>query len=182
MKNLLFGIVILFALGTGYFFAKNFDFKIESKKTVLNSEKELPPATSTPDLVGDDSDEHGCKGSAGYSWCETKQKCLRIWEEPCENISPTPAVEENADLAVIIKQLLVVKHGSSAETLNVTVSKREGEFARGGASGQGGGGMWLAKKTDNQWELVFDGNGAPDCQELKTVYLFPDSMLLGVCD
>jgi len=35
-------------------------------------------------LVGNDSDAHGCKPSAGYSWCEAKQKCLRIWEEPCE--------------------------------------------------------------------------------------------------
>jgi len=34
-------------------------------------------------IVGDDEDEHGCKGSAGYVWCEEKQKCLRIWEEPC---------------------------------------------------------------------------------------------------
>jgi len=37
-----------------------------------------------PVLVGNDSDAHGCKGSAGYSWCEAKQKCLRIWEETCE--------------------------------------------------------------------------------------------------
>lgn len=35
-------------------------------------------------LVGNDRDEHGCIGSAGYSWCEAKQKCLRIWEEKCE--------------------------------------------------------------------------------------------------
>lgn len=35
-------------------------------------------------IVGDDKDEHGCIGSAGYSWCELKQKCLRIWEEPCK--------------------------------------------------------------------------------------------------
>ncbi len=34
-------------------------------------------------VVGGDEDEHGCKPSAGYSWCEGKQKCLRIWEEPC---------------------------------------------------------------------------------------------------
>jgi hypothetical protein len=34
-------------------------------------------------LVGNDRDVHGCIGSAGYSWCELKQKCLRIWEEPC---------------------------------------------------------------------------------------------------
>jgi len=35
-------------------------------------------------ILGGDRDEHGCIGSAGYSWCETKQKCLRIWEESCE--------------------------------------------------------------------------------------------------
>jgi hypothetical protein len=34
--------------------------------------------------VGGDRDAHGCIGSAGYQWCEAKQKCLRIWEEPCE--------------------------------------------------------------------------------------------------
>jgi hypothetical protein len=34
-------------------------------------------------IVGGDLDEHGCKASAGYSWCEAKQKCLRTWEENC---------------------------------------------------------------------------------------------------
>ncbi len=34
-------------------------------------------------VVGGDKDIHGCIGSAGYSWCEAKQKCLRVWEEDC---------------------------------------------------------------------------------------------------
>ena len=25
-----------------------------------------------------------CLSSAGYSWCEAKNKCLRAWEERCE--------------------------------------------------------------------------------------------------
>lgn len=33
--------------------------------------------------VGGEKDEHGCIGSAGYSWCQEKQKCLQVWEEPC---------------------------------------------------------------------------------------------------
>jgi len=37
------------------------------------------------EVVGNDSDAHGCKGSAGYTWCEEKQKCLRSWEEKCES-------------------------------------------------------------------------------------------------
>jgi hypothetical protein len=38
-------------------------------------------------VVGGDKDEHGCIGSAGYSWCEAKQKCLRQWEEKCELVT-----------------------------------------------------------------------------------------------
>ncbi len=41
-------------------------------------------------LLGGDRDEHGCIGSAGYSWCASKNKCLRIWEEEC----PSAAVNE----------------------------------------------------------------------------------------
>lgn len=54
-------------------------------------EKNNPIETVTPfqnnnigrPLTGGDRDEHGCIGSAGYSWCAEKQKCLRIWEESC---------------------------------------------------------------------------------------------------
>ena len=37
-------------------------------------------------IVGGDKDNHGCIASAGYSWCEAKQKCLRIWEEKCDTL------------------------------------------------------------------------------------------------
>ena len=40
---------------------------------------------ASPQLVGNDRDEHGCIGSAGYSWCATKQKCIRIFEEDCNS-------------------------------------------------------------------------------------------------
>jgi len=34
--------------------------------------------------VGGDRDEHGCIGSAGYTWCDSKERCIRPWEEACE--------------------------------------------------------------------------------------------------
>lgn len=34
-------------------------------------------------LLGGDADEHGCIGSAGYTWCAASGKCLRVWEEDC---------------------------------------------------------------------------------------------------
>lgn len=39
-------------------------------------------------VIGGDTDAHGCLIAAGYSWCEAKQKCLRIWEEACEAETP----------------------------------------------------------------------------------------------
>lgn len=34
-------------------------------------------------LLGSDRDNNGCIASDGYGWCESKEKCLRIWEEDC---------------------------------------------------------------------------------------------------
>lgn len=67
-------ILIIFAVGLGVWLFYDY-----------SPSKEIT-ASPTPVIVGGDKDEHGCIGSAGYSWCELKQKCLRIWEEPCENI------------------------------------------------------------------------------------------------
>lgn len=33
-----------------------------------------------PIKVGADRDEHGCIGSAGYSWSPLLAKCVRLWE------------------------------------------------------------------------------------------------------
>lgn len=33
--------------------------------------------------LGNDTDEYGCKPSAGYSWCNVTQKCIKEWEENC---------------------------------------------------------------------------------------------------
>jgi hypothetical protein len=52
-------------------------------------------------IVGGDRDEYGCIGSAGYSWCEPKQKCLRVWEEACEDEGNTDTVATDTDATVI---------------------------------------------------------------------------------
>ncbi len=57
----------------------------------LNKE---PVATNQEILVGGDRDEHGCIGSAGYTWCAEKEKCLRAWEEACADLSSISYVDE----------------------------------------------------------------------------------------
>ncbi len=41
------------------------------------------PAQNNTPLPGSDRDSHGCIPSAGYTWCESTQKCYRTWEENC---------------------------------------------------------------------------------------------------
>jgi hypothetical protein len=40
--------------------------------------------TDTPPIVWNDKDEHGCIGSAGYTWSQSKGECVRVWEQTSE--------------------------------------------------------------------------------------------------
>jgi len=51
-------------------------------------------------MVGNDEDEHGCIGSAGYAWCASKSKCLRSWEEECPDVGNNAGVEDGNGGAV----------------------------------------------------------------------------------
>lgn len=39
------------------------------------------PAVPVEGMAGGDQDAHGCKASAGYSWSQVREKCLRIFED-----------------------------------------------------------------------------------------------------
>ena len=43
------------------------------------------PGAAAP-MPGSDRDAHGCRLSAGYTWCEAQSTCLRPFETPCLNI------------------------------------------------------------------------------------------------
>ena len=171
MKNIIIIAVVFGVLCLGIFVA----FSSNSKKQDNVSTTEVASPTET--VVGGDRDEHGCIPSAGYHWCEVKQKCLREWEEKCE-VTATPTVDETQIIQTEIKQQLVAKHGPNAESLSVSVSKISGMYAQGGASEPGvGGGMWFAAKVNGVWKLVWDGNGIITCADLAGYPQFPSSMI-----
>lgn len=81
--------------------------------------------SNQPNIVGNDRDEHGCIGSAGYSWCEIKQKCLRPWEEKCEADSPSATSTLKANSSIYSEKLgIKVSYYSNPE--NKTSSKADG--------------------------------------------------------
>ena len=49
------------------------------KEAVQTAKTETAPVVEPP-IVGGDSDEHGCKASAGYTWSVVKNECIRIFE------------------------------------------------------------------------------------------------------
>jgi len=167
-KNLLISVLLFLVIGLSLALFK----KIKQSE---NKPEILP--TPTKQLIGRDKDEHGCLIAAGYSWCEAKQKCLRIWEEPCEAVTAAPTTDETEILKSAIKKALIAKHGSSANELKISVSKILGNYAQGGASGEGGGGMWFGAKVNGQWQLVWDGNGTILCSDLADYPQFPTAMI-----
>lgn len=91
--------------------------------------------------------------------------------------SPAQAADENITIVSAMQEALIAEHGDSASSLNITISKVEGNYAQGGASGQGGGGMWFAAKVLGAWKLIWDGNGQINCADIAPYPAFPKDMI-----
>jgi len=52
----------------------------EEKKSTEQTTKPTKEEVKVPVVVGGDSDPHGCKASAGYTWSILKKECIRIFE------------------------------------------------------------------------------------------------------
>lgn len=173
MKNFLLGIIsVLFVV-----FIVFFSYTQGQKK----SSQDIPLPTAVPpvvtnsitpsdkQLVGNDRDEHGCIGSAGYVWCESKTKCLRTFEETC----PSPTNDNE-----LIKQALFTKNNwKESDKITVSVSQNDGVYASGTASSEGGGGYFYAVKNSGQWIIVADGNGVISCASLEQYPNYPQTLI-----
>jgi putative hemolysin len=50
--------------------------------------------TEQQKIIGGDKDSHGCLIAAGYSWCEAKQECIRVFEENCTACKECPLLSQ----------------------------------------------------------------------------------------
>ncbi|KAF2508463.1 hypothetical protein EYY60_15140 [Flavobacterium zhairuonense] len=56
-------------------------FSCAKKVSPEKSESQEPKSeTKKETVVGADSDVHGCKASAGYTWSTLKKECIRVFE------------------------------------------------------------------------------------------------------
>jgi len=102
-----------------------------------------------------------------------------ITEPPADEPSTTPSAEDS------IKKLFSEKYDKPVSEINIIITSEDDAHVRGGVSFSPGGpednGMFLAVKENDQWKLVYDGNGAAPCAELVEYGFTPD-FLEGICD
>ena len=122
-------------------------------------------------LIGGDIDEHGCLVAAGYSWCEDKGKCLRTWEEKCEKDPNATKPKSNYDM---IEESLGKKRGIHARTFVLGIKKLTLSHFLGVLKDETG--TILAAKRNNEWVIVYDGDGEYSCETVKP-FNFPADMI-----
>lgn len=54
------------------------------------------------EMVGNDSDAHGCKASAGYTWSEVRKECVRIFEVGSEFLAYGSNKDETLAAFVVV--------------------------------------------------------------------------------
>jgi len=121
-------------------------------------------------LIGGDTDEHGCLVAAGYSWCEPKEKCMRMWEEECYE-----STEE------AIQAAFVEKYDKDSSEIDIEVTVGTDKHARGMVKINEEGGLFLSAEANGVWAIVHDGNGAFSCRDLEQ-YDFPAEMIKDCAD
>ena len=61
-------------------------------------------------MVGGDRDEHGCIGSAGYSWSALRGECIQVFEVGTR-LNPMDVEQEEA----VISAFIVSKEGNNSQ-------------------------------------------------------------------
>ena len=107
---LIVGLVLIALFVTAFVF---FTVRVvrEEPEPVKKSNVELidPAPDRSAGMVGNDRDEHGCIASAGYTWSELLQECIRPFEKGIKLLS----VEEND--AVFAAYLIFNENESQVE-------------------------------------------------------------------
>ena len=72
-----------------------------NKTTVVTS----PPATEqpTPPMTGTDTDEHGCKGSAGFQWSVLKNECVQVFNAGISLKAEAKSLDKSLAAFVVFK-------------------------------------------------------------------------------
>lgn len=144
-------ILILLGIAGGYYLGTNYKLTLQPQMAVSVTAEPSPTAPPVTQLITNTG-------------------------TPSAVVPVSRTTDETSTIIAAVKTGLVAEHGPDAASMTITVSKIVGNFAQGGASAQGGGGMWFAAKVNGAWKLAWDGNGTISCAIINP-YNFPTSMI-----
>lgn len=76
---------------------------------------------TVPPIVGGDSDIHGCKVSAGYTWSSAQNKCIRPWET--QKMIPRTALQDGNWLIESLNGKTITASGTLKFSKNIFSAK-----------------------------------------------------------
>ena len=92
------------------------------------------PASADVSQSAPKPDSKGCMPSEGYTWCEDKQKCLRVWEESCPTLKAIDAAIAEGALNVSRQQAGNISMADNASIIAASNSTMPANNATGAAN------------------------------------------------
>lgn len=114
---------------------------------------EQPTNTEETPMVGGDRDEHGCIGSAGYTWSALRGECIQVFEVGTR-LNPVDIKEEEA----VISAFIVSKDGDNSQVELFITSEDQNPILKKEADGTFKNGKYTYNAQTN--ELSVDGKVA----------------------
>jgi hypothetical protein len=100
-------------------------------------------------MVGNDSDAHGCKGSAGYQWSVVRNECIRVFESGIRLEPKAAQLDKNLSAFVVFKS----DTDDSKAELFLSSSKTSIMLSK---VGKNNAGTWKNKQyTLTQWKGMY---------------------------
>lgn len=118
-----------------------------------NDTAEDPTTPQQGTMVGGDRDEHGCIGSAGYSWSALRGECIQVFEVGTR-LNPIDVKEEEA----VISAFIVSKDGDNSQVELFITSEDQNPILKKEADGTFKNGKYTYNAQTN--ELSVDGKVA----------------------
>ena len=112
-----------------------------------------PTATEEAPMVGGDRDEHGCIGSAGYTWSALRGECIQTFEVGTR-LNPVDVKEEEA----VISAFIVSKDGDNSQVELFITGEEQNPILKQEADGTFKNGKYTYNAQTK--ELFIDGKVA----------------------
>ena len=111
---------------------------------------EEPTTPQQEMMVGGDRDEHGCIGSAGYSWSALRGECIQVFEVGTR-LNPVDVEQEEA----VISAFIVSKEGDNSQVELFITNEDQNPILKQETNGTYKGGKYIYNPKTQ--ELSIDG-------------------------